>query len=111
MPGDVDLQQGAGLILLQQISGGLEALSKDMRDVRERLIRIESQGAIERIEHVEQEVADLRAAHDARINALEADRDRRTGMTTLAGWVMQNGRMIVAFVLGAVAFAFRGHLK
>jgi hypothetical protein len=101
-----DLQQGVGLILLRQISGDLTALSKDMRDVRDRLVTIESQGAIERIERLSKQQDTLAD----RVNALESDRDKRTGMTDLTGWFIKNTPWIAAIVLGAIAFVLKGHV-
>lgn len=57
----------------RQIADGLKALNTDMRDVRERLIRIESN-------QLDRTVQD----HGARLTALEADRSRRDGALGLA---------------------------
>lgn len=96
---DFDGFQGVGVILLRQISESTASLQKDMRDVRDRLIHIESQGAIERIERAE-----------GRIAALESDRDKRTGMTTLTEWFIRSTPWIAAVVLGAVAYVLKGHV-
>jgi len=104
---DLDGVHGVEVVLLRQISASVAELTKDMRDVRERLVRIESQGAIERIERLEKALETL----SGRIGGLESDRDRRTGMTNLSEWVIRSAPWLFALLLGAAVYLAKGSVK
>lgn len=92
----------------------LEGMQAELRDVRERVIRIEAsefklevQEARAAVESAKRE-ADLEiAAIDKRVLALEADKNRRDGALSLVEWVGRNWPAIIGFVLliGFVALA------
>lgn len=77
----------------RQIAEGMKALNIDMRDVRERLIRIESN-------QLDRTVKD----HSARIDALERERDTRSGRDGVLAAICKSPA--VAWAVGIVAAAW-----
>lgn len=103
--------------VLRQISDTLVAQGKSLttmterlHDVRERLIRIESQEMSKKLEQVEREAAtarekivgDLNKACD-RINTLEAAQDRRSGAVGLVEWFAKYTPWLVAILAAGAA--------
>lgn len=75
----------------RQIADGIKGLNTDMRDVRERLIRIESN----QLDRTVQE-------HTTRIAALEMDKNRRDGAMGFGGWLV-NSPLIGWLATAAIA--------
>ena len=91
--------QDAHLFALQQISENLAAQTKRLEgltlkvdDVRERLVRLEAQEAGKLVEAVR---FDLKAAF-ARIDLLEAQRDKVFGVGALWTWLVRSGPWLAA---------------
>jgi len=85
---------------LNRIGGNIQALEKNVQEVRESVIRIEAQ-------EVKQQLVDLRAelkATNLRVAELEKDRQHREGAVGLIGWLGRNFPWLVA--LGAAAVAY-----
>lgn len=92
------------LFALQQISDNLsaqtrrlEGLTEKIDDVRERLVRLESQEAGKLVEAVR---GDLKGAL-SRIDQLEAQRDKVVGVGAFWAWLVRSGPWLVA---GIAAF-------
>jgi hypothetical protein len=79
---------------LRRIDAALGDMSKDMRDVRERLIRIESNQLDRKVQ-----------SHADRIDALEKERDKREGATGIVAMILKTPLSAVV-VLGAGAWGF-----
>jgi|SRR5690349_14923982 len=77
----------------RQIADGIKGLNTDMRDVRERLIRIESN----QLDRTVQE-------HTTRITALETDKNRRDGAMGFGGWLLKSP--IVGWLVGMALTAW-----
>lgn len=78
-----------------------------MQEIRERLIRIEENRIGEDLKMLEQKVS----GYGNRIDALEADKDRRDGATSLLNWLLKNWPTLVAMVvLAAVVLKANGKL-
>jgi hypothetical protein len=78
-----------------------------MQEIRERLIRIEENRIGEDLKMLELRVT----AQGNRIDALEADKDRRDGATSLLNWFLKNWPALVAMVLlAAVVLKANGKL-
>lgn len=78
----------------RQIADGIKGLNTDMRDVRERLIRIESN----QLDRTVQE-------HTARIVALETDKNRRDGAMGFGGWLLKSPLVGWLVTAGVMAWA------
>lgn len=116
-----DVSQMAMIECLRSIADGnkklgqlFEGLQVEVRDVRERVIRIEASEF--KVEVAEAKAAVAAAKHEAdlhhealekRIQSLEADKNRRDGALSLVEWVGRNWPAIIGFVLliGFVALA------
>jgi chromosome segregation ATPase len=87
---------------LRQIADGnkklnsvLEGMQAEVRDVRERVIRIESN-------RIETDIEDLKErVHEAevKIDALEADKNRREGAIGAGDWFIRSWPNLIGFVL------------
>lgn len=73
----------------------IRSMQDDVRDVRERLIRIESNRIDHRVEKLEAEVDELKA-----------DRDKRDGATGAMSTLWKNAPSIAAAIVGVVLIAF-----
>ncbi len=103
--------QQAHLLALRQIGENLsaqtrrlEGLTLKVDDVRERLVRLEAQEAGKLVEAVR---GDLKAAF-ARIDLLEAQRDKVFGVGALWTWLVRSGPWLAA---GLAAFLAGAGLK
>ena len=91
---------------LRQISDGLAATNRamsafgdDLKDVRERVIRIEERD-------VKGEIQELRAEHKAiglRVDALERVKDRQDGALGAGNWLAKYAPWLLAVVAAAMA--------
>lgn len=77
----------------RQIADGIKHLNTDMRDVRERLIRIESNQLDRTVK-----------SHSDRIDALERDRDKKQGAEGVLLAVLKSP--VVGWVVGVVIAAW-----
>lgn len=77
----------------RQIADGIKLLNTDMRDVRERLIRIESNQLDRQVK-----------SQGDRIDALERDRDKRDGATTIVSNIMKSPTL--GWLVGAAISAW-----
>lgn len=75
----------------------LEDLSKDVRDVRERVIRIEARETEKDVEALEQ-----------RVKALEDSRSQVRGVAAFGAWLAQSAPWLLAGILAAIALIKRG---
>ncbi len=80
------------LQVLEQIRDSLATLNTDMRDTRERVIRLEERD--QRVTAIETSLATL----DARVDVLLKDKDRRDGAITLGSWFAKHWPGIIGFV-------------
>ena len=99
--------QHAEILVLQQMSDGLTRLANasdkvadDVADIKERLVRIESAGTAQQLTTLGQTLE--RATQ--RIDALEGDRDRRTGMGDLLAFANRTAPWLVTIAMGAYAY-------
>lgn len=102
---------------LRQISDALAAtnrslttLTADMRDVRERVIKIEAKDMDAKIAEYRAECrttcAELRAdikAATVRIDSLEGSRDKHTGVMSVGAWLTKYAPWLVALILAGMA--------
>lgn len=84
---------------LQTTNQNLTVLAADVKDVRERVIRIESQDMRGQIIELR---GDLKAAC-IRIDALEATRDRQAGALSVGGWISKYAPWLVAIFMAGLA--------
>lgn len=103
--GALNLQQ-AQILTLQQIGENvaaqtrrLEGLTAKVDDVRERLVRLEAQEAGKLVESVR---SDLKAAV-ARVDLLEAARDKVEGAAAFWNWVVKSAPWLAAGVSAFIA--------
>lgn len=104
-PGEV--LQHAEILVLQQMSDGMKRLADGLdevrghvSDVRERVIKIESSGFMGQIAAL---TSDLTVCK-GRVDALESDRDRRSGMGQLIEFANRALPWIVTLGIGLLAF-------
>jgi lipoate-protein ligase A len=97
----------AEILVLQQMSDTLrrladaqEKISDDVVAVKDRLTKIESAGLGEQLITLGQSLE--RAC--ARIDVLEADKDKRSGMAELLGFVSRSAPWIATLAIGAWAY-------
>lgn len=104
-----DVAQMAVIECLRQIADGnkklnsvLEGMQTEIRDVRERLIRIEASEFKAELAHAKNEIERLRKEDlktiDARVGALELDRGRREGAIGVVNWSFKNWPGVVGFI-------------
>ncbi len=104
---------------IQTMGRSLETLVGDVRDVRERVIRLEEQKATKLVERVERDLREQLATAKSehltamtaavskldhalgRIDALESSRDQATGAKSVWDWLSKNAAWLFA---GAAAF-------
>lgn len=94
------------ILTLRQIEGNLaaqtrrlEGLTSKVDDVRERLVRLEAQEAGKLVEALR---SDLKAGL-ARIDFLEAQRDRVVGVAAFWNWLVKSGPWLAAGVAAFLA--------
>jgi hypothetical protein len=96
-----------------QTARTLDAIVADLKDVRERVIRLEASDvkrSVEKLElrlkEIETHKADAIVAADleSRINALESERDQVKGVSALIGWLSKNAPWLAAALIGAFAY-------
>lgn len=87
------------LEVLKQIRDNLTTLNADMREVREKVIRLEERD--QRVSALEQTIAKL----DLRVDVLLKDKDRRDGAVSLGQAVVKH---TPALSLGAILAALAG---
>lgn len=104
MTTDVQQLHEVEVTLLRDISSRVTDLGKDLKDVRDRVIRIESQDALAKIDRLE---TFLSAVTD-RVNTLESDRDKRVGMQLLLAWLTKNAGWIFLLLMGGIAYYRKG---
>lgn len=82
----------------RQIADGIKLLNTDMRDVRERLIRIESNQLDRTVK-----------SHSERLDVLERDRDIRKGADGVLASILKSPAVAwIALLLGAVWIKLNG---
>jgi hypothetical protein len=107
-----EVMHGIEITVLRQMGDNLAAqtraldkLSDKVDDVRERVIRLESQKT-----HIE--VAAIQKRMDnalERIDDLEAQQDRSAGAESVWAWLSKNAAWLVALILAGIAgLAFKG---
>lgn len=84
------------LQVLQQIRDSLASLNSDMRETRERVIRLEERD--QRVSSLEQTIAKL----DTRVDVLLKDKDRRDGAVSMGQAVVKH---LPSLSLGAILTA------
>jgi hypothetical protein len=105
----VDVAQMAMIECLRQIADGnkklgtvLEGMQSEIRDVRERLIRIEASEFKAELTSAKNEIERLRKedlkAMDARVDALELDKGRRDGVISAWDWLLKSWPALVGFI-------------
>ena len=107
-----DVAQMAMIECLRQIADGnktqskiLDGMQVELRDVRERVIRIEATEVKGAIDKVNRRADDL----EDRVDKLEAIEDRRTGALNLTNWVLRNWPAVVGYiVLAAIMLLSKG---
>lgn len=101
-----DALHQAQILTLRQIGDNvaaqtkrLEGLTTKVDDVRERLVRLETQEAGKLVEALR---GDLRTALN-RIDALESQRDRVVGIAAFSTWLVRSGPWLAAGVAAFLA--------
>lgn len=103
---------------LRQISDSLTAtnrsltnLAADVKDVRERVIKIEAKDMDAKLTEYRGECREACAALGAKVEAacvridnLESLRDRRTGMVTVGSWFSRSAPWLIGMMGAAMAF-------
>lgn len=89
----------------KKTASAVESVQVEIRDVRERLIRIEATEFKAEIGQAKREIERLRKealsemeATKRRVDVLEADKDRRDGGAAFAGAVLKYGPFVIALI-------------
>jgi hypothetical protein len=83
----------------------LESFGVDLREVREKVIRLEEQ----KVSRVVEEVKATLSVALAKIDTLEAQRDKAEGARSLLGWIAKNTPWIISgLAMAAAGFISRG---
>jgi len=94
------------MMVLRRLSDDMTSVLKDVREVRDKVINIEAQNMMGKVGALE---VDMKGAV-ARINDLESERDKRTGVQDFVGWLMKNTPWLIALGAAASAFLLKGHV-